>query len=142
MAELWEHASMTWCRLFHSGTRWPVHGHYHCPVCLRIYPVTWEETLGSSGTRRDKQQKNSTSTAVGESPPREGICLEAAAHGSSQCRRLLSSIVREQIMRLKTKSHFRNESWRLRIAERLVVVVLSALLVSEVYLAIKWWLSQ
>jgi hypothetical protein len=25
MAELWEHASMNWCRLFHSGTRWPVH---------------------------------------------------------------------------------------------------------------------
>jgi len=27
----------------HPAPMWPVNGHYQCPVCLRSYPVPWEE---------------------------------------------------------------------------------------------------
>jgi hypothetical protein len=32
-----------WCRVMHPSPRWPIHGHYQCPLCLRTYPVPWEQ---------------------------------------------------------------------------------------------------
>jgi hypothetical protein len=34
-----------WCRLMHDAATWPVHGHYQCRTCRRLYPVPWAETL-------------------------------------------------------------------------------------------------
>jgi len=31
-----------WCRTMHRKPMWPIHGEYHCSVCLRRYPVPWE----------------------------------------------------------------------------------------------------
>jgi hypothetical protein len=31
-----------WCKSFHPAPMWPIHGHYRCPRCLRLYPVAWE----------------------------------------------------------------------------------------------------
>ena len=30
-----------WCRSMHSAPRWPMHGYYECPDCLRRHPVPW-----------------------------------------------------------------------------------------------------
>ncbi len=35
--------SNLWCRLMHPAPMWPVNGHYRCSVCLRSYPVPWEQ---------------------------------------------------------------------------------------------------
>lgn len=43
MRALWNRASIGWCRMFHPEPYWPAHGHYHCPACLRSYPVPWQE---------------------------------------------------------------------------------------------------
>jgi len=43
MRALWNRASIGWCRTFHPETLWPVHGHYRCRACLRIYLVPWHE---------------------------------------------------------------------------------------------------
>lgn len=32
-----------WCRLVHEEIMWPVNGYYECRVCLRRYPVVWQE---------------------------------------------------------------------------------------------------
>jgi len=40
---LWNRVSLRWCRTFHPEPSWPIHGCYHCPACLRIYPVPWHE---------------------------------------------------------------------------------------------------
>jgi hypothetical protein len=32
-----------WCKSMHPAPMWPVHGRYQCPVCLRSYPVAWEQ---------------------------------------------------------------------------------------------------
>jgi hypothetical protein len=32
-----------WCNFMHAAPTWPIHGHYHCGVCGREYPVPWEE---------------------------------------------------------------------------------------------------
>lgn len=46
MRALWNRVSITWCRTFHPEPSWPIHGHYHCPACLRTYPVPWHEGNG------------------------------------------------------------------------------------------------
>ena len=46
MRTLWNRVSITWCRTFHPEPTWPIHGHYHCPACLRTYPVPWDEGNG------------------------------------------------------------------------------------------------
>jgi hypothetical protein len=33
----------SWCQLMHPDPMWPVSGHYQCRVCLRKYPVSWEQ---------------------------------------------------------------------------------------------------
>jgi hypothetical protein len=33
----------SWCRAMHPDPRWPIHGHYICPACGRVYPVPWQE---------------------------------------------------------------------------------------------------
>jgi hypothetical protein len=43
MRALWNRVSIIWCRIFHPAPTWPIHGHYHCPACLRTYPVPWYE---------------------------------------------------------------------------------------------------
>lgn len=30
-----------WCGLMHDSAMWPMHGHYECRTCGRIYPVAW-----------------------------------------------------------------------------------------------------
>jgi hypothetical protein len=51
MRALWNRVSVGWCRAFHPEPSWPIHGHYHCPACLRIYPVPWYE--GDDFARRE-----------------------------------------------------------------------------------------
>ena len=43
MRTLWNRVSIGWCRMFHPDPSWPIHGHYHCPACMRLYPVPWHE---------------------------------------------------------------------------------------------------
>ena len=43
MRKIWNRISIGWCRKFHPEPSWPLSGHYHCPACLRVYPVPWEE---------------------------------------------------------------------------------------------------
>jgi hypothetical protein len=31
-----------WCSLMHA-IKWPIHGHYRCAICGRVYPVPWEK---------------------------------------------------------------------------------------------------
>ena len=31
-----------WCRTMHRRPMWPIHGEYHCSICLRTYRVPWE----------------------------------------------------------------------------------------------------
>jgi len=52
MRALWNRASTEWCRMFHPAPTWPIHGHYHCPACLRTYPVPWNE--GDDFLRRER----------------------------------------------------------------------------------------
>jgi len=33
-----------WCNVMHESATWPIHGHYHCGVCGREYPVLWEQS--------------------------------------------------------------------------------------------------
>jgi len=44
-----------WCNIMHASPTWPIHGHYHCGVCGREYPVVWEQSasahLDGAGTR-------------------------------------------------------------------------------------------
>ena len=47
-----------WCRTFHPDPMWPIHGHYACPACGRVYPVPGHEfTCGSvaSPTEHDRR---------------------------------------------------------------------------------------
>lgn len=37
-------AGTAWCELMHDDIMWPVDGHYRCKICLREYPVEWNET--------------------------------------------------------------------------------------------------
>ena len=46
MRALWNRFSIVWCRAFHPEASWPINGHYHCPACLRVYPVQWHEDGG------------------------------------------------------------------------------------------------
>jgi hypothetical protein len=46
MQALWNRVSIGWCRAFHAAPSWPIHGHYHCPTCLRTYAVPWGEGNG------------------------------------------------------------------------------------------------
>lgn len=32
----------SWCQLMHPDPMWPVNGQYTCRVCLRKFPVSWE----------------------------------------------------------------------------------------------------
>jgi len=43
MQSLWNRFTIGWCRTFHARPSWPLNGHYHCPTCLRTYPVPWHE---------------------------------------------------------------------------------------------------
>jgi hypothetical protein len=32
-----------WCNVMHESPMWPIHGHYKCRACGRIYRVPWTE---------------------------------------------------------------------------------------------------
>lgn len=53
-----------WCRHFHRGTYWPVHGTYRCSVCLRTWDVPWE---------RPEHQTGAPSTVVGWTPAQQHL---------------------------------------------------------------------
>lgn len=36
-----------WCSLMHE-IRWPIHGHYRCASCGRLYSVPWENVHGDA----------------------------------------------------------------------------------------------
>ena len=36
-----------WCNVMHASLTWPIHGHYHCGVCGREYPVLWEQSASA-----------------------------------------------------------------------------------------------
>jgi hypothetical protein len=38
-----ENLGRFWCRYMHFRPSWPVGGHYQCLICLRRYPVPWEQ---------------------------------------------------------------------------------------------------
>ncbi len=58
MRALWNRVSIGWCRTFHEEPFWPIHGCYHCPTCLRTYPVPWHE--GNDFVRRQSVKADSS----------------------------------------------------------------------------------
>jgi len=36
-----ERTANCWCRAFHPGPMWPIHRHYQCPKCFRVYRICW-----------------------------------------------------------------------------------------------------
>jgi hypothetical protein len=38
----WTRLMGIWCSLMHPTPMWPIHGHYECPKCHRIYGVPWK----------------------------------------------------------------------------------------------------
>ena len=44
MAELW-------CGWMHDSTMWPIHEHYECRTCGRLYRVPWTESGQSPKVR-------------------------------------------------------------------------------------------
>jgi len=42
---------MVWCTLAHDSVMWPVHGHYECRECGRLYPAFAEEPAAKSAIR-------------------------------------------------------------------------------------------
>jgi hypothetical protein len=50
-----------WCRAMHPDPMWPIHGHYVCPACGRVYPVPWQEGdqfVGSTAVNKgDKKSR-------------------------------------------------------------------------------------
>jgi len=40
-ADSWSRITDFWCQLMHPSPMWPIHGHYQCPKCKRIYRVPW-----------------------------------------------------------------------------------------------------
>jgi hypothetical protein len=43
MRKLAERIAEFWCSNMHGQPMWPSRGHYQCRVCLREYPVLFEE---------------------------------------------------------------------------------------------------
>jgi hypothetical protein len=37
-----------WCRAMHHDVSWPVHGHYQCKQCNRVYKIPWAEPWPAS----------------------------------------------------------------------------------------------
>jgi len=63
MREIWNRISIGWCRMFHPEPSWPIHGQYHCPACLRLYLVPWEE--GERFRRREGPTANAANRHPG-----------------------------------------------------------------------------
>ncbi len=55
-----------WCHVMHPAPMWPVNGYYQCPVCLRSYPVPWEQhsCSGSEPDTGNALNQDRTETAV------------------------------------------------------------------------------
>ena len=51
MTDLLSQMARTWCHLLHPAPRWPIHGQYECPTCLRRYPVPWASQTVSDSSR-------------------------------------------------------------------------------------------
>jgi uncharacterized protein YbaR (Trm112 family) len=39
LRQLQSKVGVVWCRFTHESLMWPVHGHYACRTCGRVYPV-------------------------------------------------------------------------------------------------------
>jgi hypothetical protein len=39
-----ERLSELWCDFMHDSPMWPIHGHYQCRTCGRLYRVPWTES--------------------------------------------------------------------------------------------------
>ena len=40
--------SELWCTFMHDAPMWPIHGHYQCRSCGRLYNVPWTEAKQAS----------------------------------------------------------------------------------------------
>ena len=38
---MWKTIGDFWCDLMHDRPMWPIHGHYACRTCRRVYTVPW-----------------------------------------------------------------------------------------------------
>jgi hypothetical protein len=45
-----------WCKMFHPVPQWPIHGHYQCPKCFRVYAVPWETAACQEGLRESTRR--------------------------------------------------------------------------------------
>jgi streptomycin 6-kinase len=63
MRAFWDWLERLWCRAIHPDPMWPIHGHYGCPRCGRVYPVPWHE--GDEFARRMVTGTNVTDQKLG-----------------------------------------------------------------------------
>jgi hypothetical protein len=50
-SQLRSQVGTVWCTLAHNKVMWPVHGHYECRECGRLYPAFAEEPAGKPARR-------------------------------------------------------------------------------------------
>jgi hypothetical protein len=50
MKALLSYTVRRWCHVMHPAPRWPIHGQYECPTCLRRYPVPWANQILSDSS--------------------------------------------------------------------------------------------
>jgi hypothetical protein len=53
-----------WCSLMHDSPMWPIHGHYECGVCGRLYRVPWTETELAGAGRVQRAPLPSSLSAI------------------------------------------------------------------------------
>ncbi len=51
----WSKLGEFWCRLAHEDIMWPAHGMYECRVCLRRYPVAWQNQAAAAARQEAPQ---------------------------------------------------------------------------------------
>ena len=48
---MFEAISKWWCRVAHAQVYRPIRGRYRCAVCLREWPVTWQQQPSAEPAR-------------------------------------------------------------------------------------------
>jgi len=38
----WGRIAGLWCAVMHGETTWPIHGHYECRQCHKVYETPWQ----------------------------------------------------------------------------------------------------
>ncbi len=56
MKRLLTRLGRVWCQAMHPAPMWPIRGQYTCPVCLRSYPVPWEQGPCEANGRAPSRQ--------------------------------------------------------------------------------------